>query len=181
MRIGLIILIITCFLIINLYYDNYYTKYLTINKKYFQMFSVGFIGLALYLLLKKNPKEAKEILMYANRFIRYVPIDKTAKSFITPVLDLTSMTSMTSNNTPQMKRLVNSGRNTTKRSVSETKKRYVASQQNWKCKKCKKQLTATYEVDHIQELNMGGSNHISNLEALCRECHGEKTLSKYVF
>ena len=175
MRIGLIILVITCFLIINLYYDNYYTKYLTINKKYFQMFSVGFIGLALYLLLKRNPKEAKEILMYANRFIRYVPIDKTAKSFITPVLDLTSMTSMNSNNSPQMKRLVNSGRNTTKRSVSETKKKYVASQQNWKCGNCNIQLPAWFEIDHKIRLEHGGTNHISNLVAYCRDCHGKKT------
>ena len=76
---------------------------------------------------------------------------------------------------------MHSGLNTTKRSVSETKKKYVASQQNWKCKKCNNQLNATFEVDHVIELNAGGSNHVSNLEALCRECHGKKTMSKYVF
>ena len=35
-----------------------------------------------------------------------------------------------------------------KRSVSETKKKYVASQQGWKCAGCSSQLDATFEVDH---------------------------------
>ena len=63
----------------------------------------------------------------------------------------------------------------TKRSVSETKKKYVAYQQNWKCKHCYKQLNAWFEVDHIQKLGNGGNNDINNLVALCRECHGKKT------
>lgn len=178
MRIGLAIIIITIFLLINTYHDGYYTKFFSINKKYFQMFSIGFIGFSLYLLIKKKPKETKEILSYANKFIKYIPIDKTSKSFIGPVLDFTS-----SNTTspPQMKRMMHSGLNTTKRSVSETKKKYIASQQNWKCKKCNNQLKATFEIDHVMELNAGGTNHVSNLEALCRECHGQKTMSKYVF
>lgn len=178
MRIGLVIIIITSFLLINTYYDGYYTKFFFINKKYFQMISIGFIGLSLYLLIKKKPKETKDVLLYANKFIKYLPIDKTSKSFIGPILDFTSVTQ---HSNPQMKRMMNSGLNTTKRSVSETKKKYVASQQNWKCKKCNNQLNATFEVDHIIELSSGGSNHVSNLEALCRECHGKKTISKYVF
>jgi hypothetical protein len=63
----------------------------------------------------------------------------------------------------------------TKRSVSETKKKYVAAQQGWKCGHCKKQLPAWFEVDHKIRLEHGGSNHIDNLVALCRDCHGEKT------
>jgi hypothetical protein len=63
----------------------------------------------------------------------------------------------------------------TKRSVSETKKKYVAAQQGWKCGKCQKQLPAWFEVDHKIRLEHGGSNHIDNLVALCRDCHGEKT------
>ena len=177
MRIGLVIIIITLFLLVNTYHDGYYTKFFSINKKYFQMFSIGFIGFSLYLLIKKRPKETKDVLLYANKFIKYMPIDKTSKSFIGPIIDFTS----TSTSSPQMKRMMNSGLKTIKRSVSETKKKYVASQQNWKCKKCNNQLNATFEVDHIIELNAGGTNHISNLEALCRECHGQKTMSKYVF
>lgn len=63
----------------------------------------------------------------------------------------------------------------TKRSVSETKKKYVAAQQGWKCGNCQRQLPAWFEVDHKVRLEHGGSNHIDNLVALCRDCHGEKT------
>jgi len=80
------------------------------------------------------------------------------------------------NNTPQMKRMLNSGGSSTKRSVSETKKKYIAAQQNWKCKHCNSQLDATFEIDHRIELQHGGSNHVTNLEALCRNCHGKKTM-----
>jgi hypothetical protein len=67
------------------------------------------------------------------------------------------------------------GTKATKRSVSETKKKFVAAQQNWHCGKCQKQLPAWFEVDHKVRLEYGGSNHIDNLVALCRDCHGEKT------
>lgn len=62
-----------------------------------------------------------------------------------------------------------------KRSVSETKKKFVASQQNWKCGHCRKQLDHTFEVDHIRDLQHGGDNSVQNLVALCRNCHGRKT------
>ena len=63
----------------------------------------------------------------------------------------------------------------TKRSVSETKKKYVASRQNWTCNECGSMLTAWFEIDHITRLEYGGSNDASNLVALCRNCHGKKT------
>uniref|UniRef100_A0A6C0IC94 HNH nuclease domain-containing protein n=1 Tax=viral metagenome TaxID=1070528 RepID=A0A6C0IC94_9ZZZZ len=72
-------------------------------------------------------------------------------------------------------RLMNSGKKGSKRSVSETKKKFVASRQNWQCGHCNKQLSAWFEVDHKIRLEYGGDNHIDNLVALCRECHGEKT------
>ena len=75
-----------------------------------------------------------------------------------------------------MKRMLNSGSTSSKRSVSETKKKYVASQQNWCCGECKDQLKATFEVDHKIDLQYGGTNHISNLVALCVDCHKTKTM-----
>ena len=63
----------------------------------------------------------------------------------------------------------------TKRCVSETKKKFVASNQNWKCAHCSVQLPAWFEIDHKLRLDRGGDNHINNLEALCRNCHGKKT------
>jgi hypothetical protein len=68
-----------------------------------------------------------------------------------------------------------SGKTGTKRSVSETKKKFVAAKQNWRCGHCQKQLPAWFEVDHIIRLEHNGSNHVDNLVALCRDCHGEKT------
>jgi hypothetical protein len=62
------------------------------------------------------------------------------------------------------------------RSVSGMKKKYVASQQDWKCGECRKQLDYTYEVDHRIRLEHGGGNDVQNLVALCRECHGKKTV-----
>ena len=57
----------------------------------------------------------------------------------------------------------------------ETKKKYVAAQQNWKCGDCGEQLNAWFEVDHKIRLEHGGGNDVQNLVALCRECHGKKT------
>ena len=62
------------------------------------------------------------------------------------------------------------------RKVSDQLKKIVASQQHWNCKKCKNILDATYEVDHIIALEDGGNNDIHNLQALCRNCHGKKTM-----
>jgi 5-methylcytosine-specific restriction endonuclease McrA len=80
---------------------------------------------------------------------------------------------------PQEKKLMTSGASDsgkkTKRSVSETKKKFVAARQGWKCGDCQDQLNAWFEVDHKIRLEYGGSNHIDNLVALCRDCHGEKT------
>ena len=73
------------------------------------------------------------------------------------------------------KKILSSGKNGTKRSVSETKKKYVASMQDWKCGQCNKKLTHTFEVDHKIPLKNGGSNHVDNLESLCPNCHREKT------
>ena len=71
---------------------------------------------------------------------------------------------------------------TNKRKLSEAKKKMIASNQNWKCKGCGKQLDATFEVDHVVDLQFGGSNHVSNLEAKCRNCHGQPSrLRRYRF
>jgi len=62
-----------------------------------------------------------------------------------------------------------------KRNVSESKKKFIASNQKWKCAHCQNLLDNTYEVDHVIALYKGGTNELNNLEALCRNCHGKKT------
>jgi 5-methylcytosine-specific restriction endonuclease McrA len=51
----------------------------------------------------------------------------------------------------------------------------LAASQEWTCNICGKLLSAAFDVDHIVALENGGSNFISNLQALCRACHASKT------
>jgi len=209
MKIELLIFGITAFLIYNTYHDGKYTKLIISWKKYFQMGFFALIGLSIYLLMKRNPAQCKNMLLHANNVVKYMPIDRSSIDIINPILDFTTgnnnrgfMESFTGDNddelrnnestgfmggllggcagamgiSPGEKRILQSGKKNTKRSVSETKKKYVASQQNWKCGHCKSQLNAWFEVDHIKSLGSGeGDNEVSNLVALCRDCHGRKT------
>ena len=50
----------------------------------------------------------------------------------------------------------------------------IAVRQCYKCAACDKFL-ASFEIDHILPLVSGGSNADSNLQALCKACHAEKT------
>jgi hypothetical protein len=179
MRVGLIVFIITSFLITDTYHDGKYVKLLKSWKKYYQMAFIGFLGLSAYLFIRKHPTQSKSLLLHANDLIKYMPIDKEAGELFTPLFDLTNKSSFTnelSNAQQQQERkIMSSGKTATKRSVSETKKKYVASQQGWKCGKCNRQLPAWFEVDHTIRLEHGGTNEVTNLVALCRDCHGEKT------
>jgi cytochrome c553 len=62
------------------------------------------------------------------------------------------------------------------RQVSPLLKKKIAADQKWQCGHCKAILDASYEVDHIVALFQGGSNAENNLVALCRNCHGKKTV-----
>ena len=204
MRIEIIIFLITVFLIGNVYTDGKFLKKALSFKKYYQMAGIGFGGLVMWWLVKKNPQKANEMFATSNEYLKYLPIDQTTSNILSPILDFTSKQNFSStipngttysgggynmmnmllpnsnhhHPTPNLQpdsRIMNSGKKATKRSVSETKKKFVASQQNWKCGDCGNQLTAWFEVDHKVRLEYGGSNHIDNLVALCRECHGKKT------
>lgn len=186
MKIELLIVTITIFFIVNTYYDGKYVQMLKSWKKYYQMAGIAFAGISAYAYMKKYPNQSHSLVSHANGFIKHMPIDKEAGDLLSPLLNFSKEGGMQmqmpgmqmpgiSNTTPQQKRMMHSGKQATKRSVSETKKKYVAAQQNWSCKKCKIQLPAWFEVDHVKRLEYGGTNHVDNLEALCRECHGRKT------
>lgn len=68
------------------------------------------------------------------------------------------------------------GINKIKRSVSESRKKFVAARQEWKCATCGSVLDFTYEVDHVIPLFLGGTNEVDNLAACCVSCHKKKTL-----
>lgn len=177
----------------DLYYDhviwNTYKKY----KKYSLFAFYVFVAFSLYLTFKRDPNNSYYLMQTVKNLINHAPIDKDAKELFTPLLQIPNITQMlkTSNNnvvsldsyiqTPQYKRMLNSGANNNcKRSVSETKKKHIASRQDWKCSKCGMKLPGSFEVDHIIALQHGGTNHVDNLEALCRNCHGEKTANAFL-
>ena len=194
MRFELLLILIAGLIMANIYTDGKYLKLLFTYKKYYQMAAVAFGALMLYILFKKNPLRAQQITKVSNDYLKYLPIDRNTANLISPILDFTSQQQFADNNEYQHmqgagynypivslhqqnaeSKIMASGKTGTKRSVSETKKKFVASRQNWCCGQCKKQLNAWFEVDHKTRLEHGGSNHVDNLVAMCRECHGEKT------
>jgi 5-methylcytosine-specific restriction endonuclease McrA len=174
MRIEIIIFLISAFLIVNIYTDGRFLKKALSYKKYYQMIGIVIAAFFFYYVVKKNPLKTKEIIMASNEYIKYLPIDKDTSNMISPILDFTSKSYTYDTNHPTIV-IPNQQQKATKRSVSETKKKFVAARQNWKCGNCNNQLKASFEVDHNIRLEHGGSNHIDNLTALCRECHGDKT------
>ena len=178
MRLEIIIIAITALFLYNVYYDGKFLKKIYAYKKYFTMGVVIILAIALYLLIKRDPTQSKKILLYANNMVKYMPIDKQSMNLISPIIDFTVPKCNDTGFMLDMNRSLDKTptmRGATKRSVSETKKKYVASQQNWKCGECHSQLNHTYEIDHRVRLEYGGSNNVENLVALCRNCHGVKT------
>ena len=217
-KVEYIVFIITAVLIANTYYDGQLMKMFQSNQKLIKMATFGFVGLSLFLFLRRNPENSRQLLFHANDIIKYMPISKGTADMITPFFDFTrgsphndgnlvnimsagmmggTMAGATSGGmsgvapplgggTPggsvsaAERRVLNSGKGSSKRSVSETKKKYVAAQQGWKCGDCQRQLPAWFEVDHVIALEHGGSNHVDNLVALCRDCHGKKTAMSFL-
>ena len=187
MRLEIFVLGLTAFFVYNAYMDGKYTKMLLSFKKYYRMIFYVLLGVGIYLMLKRNPSQGRNMLLYANNVVKLMPIDKSSLDMLSPIIDFTSKNetdeagfteSFNGISSPGFcgeRRITSSGKNGTKRSVSETKKKYVASNQNWKCGNCKSQLDHTFEIDHKVRLEYGGGNDVQNLIALCRNCHGRKT------
>lgn len=163
-KLELLLLLGVCFFAVDTYYDNKYTKQFSSYKKHVKIAGAIFTAGSLLLFIKKNPGESSKLLGHLNGMVQYMPIDKNSRDFITPFFEQKAETIIQT-----------SGADSNVRSVSGTKKKYVAASQQWKCGECKSQLDAWFEVDHRARLADGGSNHISNLVALCRNCHGKKT------
>jgi len=194
MKLEVLILAVSGFFIANTYYDGNYIKILQSWQKYFKMAGFAFAGLSIYLFLKKNPNQSQSLVQEITNIVKFMPSSKSTLDIFTPFVDFTNQTPFMSSNSSfdnnnmypnnlhssqnqqqQINRMMGSGKTGTKRCVSETKKKFVASQQNWHCGDCQKQLPAWFEVDHKIRLEYGGSNHVDNLVALCRDCHGKKT------
>lgn len=198
MKLELIIFGITGLYIYNTFYNNKVSKYVMSCKKYFQMAGIAFAAYSLYMMIRKNPTDTKNMILYANQAVKHLPIDKSAMDMLTPIFDFTSGHSFMDQSSgfadtmnrnlygddyqphifPQPQQGGINNKRPVKRSVSETKKKYVAYMQDWKCGACDAKLTHTFEIDHKIRLEHGGQNDASNLVALCRECHGQKTASE---
>jgi len=176
MRIEIWVILIIGFLMYNTYHDGKYLKMLLTYKKYYTIAFYAVIGIGIILLMRRNPNNCKQLLSNANNVIKYMPIDKSSMALFTPIFDLTNNDNEKSPSFRSFSKNINT--NTNKRSVSETKKKYVAANQEWKCGHCKSQLDHTFEIDHRIRLEYGGGNDVSNLVALCRNCHGKKTASE---
>ena len=193
MKLELLVLAVSGFFIANTYYDGNYIKLLQSWQKYFKMAGFAFAGLSIYLFLKKNPTQSHSLVQELSNIVKFMPSAKSTLDIFTPFTDFTNQTpfmggggiggmgntDFSNQHQPhqqhQINRMMESGKTGTKRCVSETKKKFVASQQSWNCGHCQKQLPAWFEVDHKIRLDNGGSNHVDNLVALCRDCHGKKT------
>ena len=51
------------------------------------------------------------------------------------------------------------------------------SRDDWLCQPCKKKgiITAATQCDHIKPKSEGGTDSLSNLQAICKDCHSIKT------
>jgi 5-methylcytosine-specific restriction endonuclease McrA len=164
-KVGIFVFLAIIFLLINTYYNGIIIRvynWITGLPKMLLVFITLTIVFAPFLL--KNNKAVdlcKDFL--PDSISKRIDVINSTKATI-PVY--TSYIQQSTHNTPTSKL----------RKVSDQLKKIVASQQRWNCKKCKNILDATYEVDHIIALEDGGNNDIHNLQALCRNCHGRKTM-----
>jgi hypothetical protein len=67
--------------------------------------------------------------------------------------------------------------NSNRYSFTQMERNAIASTQNYKCNICEIELNdqREFDVDHITPIANGGKNTIDNLQAICKNCHKEKT------
>jgi 5-methylcytosine-specific restriction protein A len=59
----------------------------------------------------------------------------------------------------------------------EAKRKAVFSRDRWLCQQCLRggRYVEATEVDHIIPRSIGGDEALNNLEAICTDCHSEKS------
>ena len=63
-----------------------------------------------------------------------------------------------------------------RRAVARKHRWTIAWRQQYKCATCQTLLHPhAFDIDHVTELRDGGADELSNLEALCSNCHAKKT------
>jgi 5-methylcytosine-specific restriction endonuclease McrA len=179
MKLEILLLLIVGAIIYDTYYGGVVMRYFYLFKKYYKVAGIIFLIFSIYITLKKDPAHIRTMIMQStgmiskNAGLRHA-IGGTTGSH--PALNIQSHQPF--HDPAPVSIDQPTGGRITKRSVSETKKKFVAYNQEWKCGHCRHMLNAWFEVDHVIRLDQGGSNDASNLVALCRECHGKKTATE---
>jgi len=72
--------------------------------------------------------------------------------------------------------------NSNRYSFTELERTCIASKQDYKCKICHTEIldNRLFDLDHEIPLKMNGTNSESNLQALCKDCHKEKTAQEKI-
>ena len=140
------------------------------------------VGLGVLLMVNKPGNSKADIMQTASDIVSVMPASATTRlmkggiGFMSQTGGSSSSATAWTGQSAPLGQAAPIERRTKARSVSEARKKAVAASQGWKCSACNNVLSATYEVDHIIELQDGGSNEVDNLTAMCRNCHGDKTL-----
>jgi hypothetical protein len=151
-------------------------------KRYGQAVMIALVGLGILVLVNRPGADKMGMMETASNVVSVMPCSATTSMLKSGIGFIGGHTS-----TLNTRQILNSGLhagsgsgglNVPKRSVSDARKKVVAAGQGWSCAHCHETLEASYEVDHVIELQDGGTNDVSNLMALCRNCHGRKTLDQ---
>lgn len=89
MKLELFIGLIVLGVIGNIYYDGKIVAKIKSYEKYYKIVLIGFVGLCVYLYLKRSPQNSKEFFSNASGYIKYLPVDKQTTSILAPVIDFT--------------------------------------------------------------------------------------------
>ena len=87
MKLGLIIFLIFGIIVLNIYYDGQLFNKVMMYKKYYKMAFYIILGLGVYLFINKNPNNYRDLVINANSYLKYLPIDRNTQSFISPKID----------------------------------------------------------------------------------------------
>lgn len=184
MRLEFWLLLITAFVLGNLYYEGQWMRQVTVHQKYLKMAGVLVAAYSAYWLFRGNPNRQNAAQLAASALR---DLDADASAQFSPLLDRIVAVGASERRQPETQFDSSGlrdgpalpgalpGARTHRRSVSEARRKFVAARQKWCCGQCQQMLSASFEIDHIVRLDRGGDNSVENLVALCRNCHGAKT------
>lgn len=177
----ILIISVIIFLINEYFFKDKLLNFIGIMQKYFKTFLIILAIVAIYYTIQKEESMVGKLNTLSKINLNN-PIKHISELFDNNITinSKDSKENIKDLNENKDKNYNSDNSNRYKRSVSETKKKVVAYNQDWKCDSCQKKLPASFEVHHKLSLQSGGSNDIDNLVALCRNCHGNETIKELI-